>query len=206
MATAPTPRPTQGFSSARAQRWVMAAALIVGMTYALRRIVEPGMAAAPARGSTAHRVAGAGSPPPSLQRWAVAYGTGFTILALVALPAPEVAGSLAVLVVAGTLLANGTSITADLAHLQGTPTPTTATTVDNSPFPADIGPSGPLAGYPDSHPLPNLNPKPASTGPSGPRPLVRPLPFSQALLDAGLTLAEVTSVLHGATHLVDYPH
>jgi hypothetical protein len=148
-AQAPAPRPAQAFSSARAQRWVMAAAIVVAMTYTLRRIVEPAMTTAPARGTQAARLAGHGSPPPSLQRWAVAYGGGFMMLALVAFPAPEVAASLAMLLVVGTLLTNGTAIAADLNTLGGaTPGSAPSTTADAAPFPAAVGPSGRLAGYP----------------------------------------------------------
>lgn len=118
--TAPAPRPGQGLSSARAQRWVLAAAIVVGLTYALRRFVEPGMSIPP-RGGRNARLAGTGSPPPALPQWAVAYGAGFMILGLVALPAPEVAAALSVLVVTGTLLGNGLALADDLRELQGTP-------------------------------------------------------------------------------------
>lgn len=117
--TAPSARPAQGFTSARAQRWILASAIVIALTYSLRRIVEPATEA-PARGGKASRLAGAGSPPPSLSHWAVAYGAGFAMLALVAMAAPELAASLAALTVTGTLLANGTSIVADIAGLEGT--------------------------------------------------------------------------------------
>lgn len=129
---APAVRPAQGLSSARAQRWVLAAAIVVGMTYALRRFVEPAMIDAPTRGGPKARIAGPGTPPPALAHWAVAYGAGFTLLALLALPAPELAGALAILVVTGTLLGNGGALATDLRYLQG------------EDYPAD-GPTGPAA-------------------------------------------------------------
>lgn len=112
-------RPARGFTSNQAQKWVLAAAIVIAMTYTFRKLIEPGMTAAPAKGSTAHKLAGAGSPPPPLGQWAVAYGAGFTFLALMTVAAPELAASLAMLATAGSLLTNGTSIVADLAGLEG---------------------------------------------------------------------------------------
>lgn len=112
---APTARPAYGFSTAKAQRWILGSAIVVAMVYMLRRFTEDDP---PARGSTAARLAGHGSPPPQLAHWTIAYATGFMFLALIALPAPELAASLAMLTVTGTLLTNGTAIAADLAELQ----------------------------------------------------------------------------------------
>lgn len=112
-------RPARGFTSQKAQTWVLAAAIVIAVTYTFRRLIEPGMTTAPAKGTTAHKLAGAGSPPPPLGQWAVAYGAGFTFLALMTVAAPELAASLAMLATAGTLLTNGTSIVADLAGLEG---------------------------------------------------------------------------------------
>src|SRR5262249_40604539 len=90
-------------------------------------------ASAPARGGQASRLLGAGSPPPPLAQWAIAYGAGFLMLSILALGAPEVAASVAGLMVAGELLANGTSVVADLTSLEGgTTTTTTSTTTSTS--------------------------------------------------------------------------
>lgn len=163
MSAAPTVRPAQGFGTAKAQRWILASALIVGMTYMLRRFVEPTVTDAPARGGKAQRLAGHGSPPPSLAHWSTAYAAGFMFLALLALPAPELAASIAVLATTGTLLSNGLAIAADLGNLQGT---TSAETIDqtNARVKRNLA-----AGRPPLYGMPgfgNLLEKPA--GPLGP--------------------------------------
>jgi hypothetical protein len=114
-------RPAQGFSAARAQKWILAAALISALTYGFRLIIEPTVTTAPARGGKAATLAGAGSPPPPLSHWAVSYGAGFLMLSIVSLAAPEVAASIAMLMAAGTFLSHGTSIVADITGLQNTP-------------------------------------------------------------------------------------
>lgn len=116
-------RPAQGFTTQRAQRWVLGAAILIAVTYAFRRIVEPSVTTSPARGGTAKKIAGAGSPPPPLGQWAVAYGAGFLLLSVMSLGAPEVAASLAALTVAGSFLTNGTTIVADIAGLEGAHAP-----------------------------------------------------------------------------------
>jgi len=112
-------RPAQGFTSARAQRWVLTAAILTAVIYTFRRIVEPSVLTAPPRGGTTAKLTGSGSPPPSLGHWAVAYGTGFVLLSVLTLGAPEVAASLAMLMVAGSALTNGSSLVADVTGLEG---------------------------------------------------------------------------------------
>lgn len=109
-----------GYSTARAQQIILAAALITAVVYAFRRAIEPAVSAAPARGGKAHALAGLGSPPPALGVWAFAYGTGFLMLSVLSLGAPELAGGLAALVIAGELLTNGQAIAADVAQAEQT--------------------------------------------------------------------------------------
>lgn len=129
MMSAPTAgRPAQGFSPQKAQQWVLVAAVVTGIVYTFRRIIEPSVTTAPKKGTKAAALAGAGSPPPALGQWAIAYGAGFLFLSLMAVAAPELAGSLAMLELAGTLLTNGTSILADITGLeQPATTPATPT-------------------------------------------------------------------------------
>jgi hypothetical protein len=126
MASAPSPRPTQGFSSEHAQQWVLASAILLAVTYTFRRLIEPSVSAAPAKGSKASALLGAGSPPPPLGQWAVSFGAAFTILALMTLAAPELAASLALMAATGSLLTNGISVVADLDGLEGNKTAATA--------------------------------------------------------------------------------
>jgi hypothetical protein len=112
-------RPAHGFTTGRAQKWVLTAAILVAVMYAFRRIVEPSVTTAPARGGTAAKITGAGSPPPALGQWAVSYGVGFLLLSVIALGAPELAASVAMLMVAGSFLTNGTSLIADISGLEG---------------------------------------------------------------------------------------
>jgi hypothetical protein len=114
----PTPRPAKGFGTLRAQKWVLTAAILTAIIYAFRRLVEPSLSAAPPQGGQAQKLIGSGSPPPALGEWAVAYGTGFLLLSILTLGAPEVAGSLAMLLIAGELLTNGLAIAADIGNLE----------------------------------------------------------------------------------------
>ncbi|HWD76348.1 MAG TPA: hypothetical protein VG371_14500 [Solirubrobacteraceae bacterium] len=122
MALATSPgvgRPAQGFTTGRAQRWVLTAAILTAVIYAFRRTVEPAASTAPAKGGKAAALLGAGSPPPPLGQWAVAYATGFVFLSLLTLGAPELAASLAGMMVVGGLLTNGNSIATDISQLEG---------------------------------------------------------------------------------------
>lgn len=113
MPTAPTsPRPAQGFSTQRAQKWVLASALITALVYGIRRITGD-TAAAPGL----KNVAGIGQPT-TLAHWAVSYGIAYTMLALLAVAAPEAAASLAMLTLLGNLLANGKGLASDLKSLE----------------------------------------------------------------------------------------
>jgi hypothetical protein len=116
----PTPnvgRPAQGFTTGRAQKWILTSAIITGVIYMFRRLVYEGGTVKQA--ATAARVAGHGNPPPPLSQWATAWIGGYLLLAVLAVGAPEIAGSFAILALAGDLLTNGIGIVADLAQLEG---------------------------------------------------------------------------------------
>lgn len=116
--TAPSPRPAQGFSTERAQKWVLVSALLTAVIYGFRRTIEPAQTSStPAKNKLA-ALAGSGSPP-ALGQWLVSYAVAFGFLAVIALGAPEFAASLAGVVVLGNLLNNGTTIVADLAGIGG---------------------------------------------------------------------------------------
>lgn len=118
--TAPTTgRPAKGFTAQRAQQWVLAAAVITAVVYTFRRISEGAVSTAPAKGGKVSALLGTGSPPPPLGQWAIAYGAGFTLLALVSVAAPELAGSLAMLELVGCVLGNGNALAGDLSKLEG---------------------------------------------------------------------------------------
>lgn len=114
---APTPRPAQGFSTHRANEWIIVTAIVTALAYTFRRLVSPTQAAT-GGGHTAARLVGAGPPPP-LEQWAVAYTGAFFGLALLAVAAPEVAATLALMMAVGELIANGTAIASELQGLQG---------------------------------------------------------------------------------------
>jgi hypothetical protein len=162
---APTPRPAKGFGTARAQKWVLAAAILTAIIYGFRRALEPSVQQAPARGGTASKLAGAGSPPPSLGHWAVAYGAGFILLSFVSLGAPEVAASIAMLMVAGTMITNGTAIVTDIQTLEGGKTTTTIKPLlPPNPPPGTAGPAGATG----NAPAPAASgPPPGPAGPQG---------------------------------------
>lgn len=121
---APTPRPARGFTTSRAQRWILTSAILTAVIYAFRRLVEPTTgAASPAKGGALARLAGAGTPPASVEHWAVGYSAAYLMLAILALVAPEAAASLAAITVLGNLLTNGTTIAADITGLEGSTPP-----------------------------------------------------------------------------------
>lgn len=137
MANPPTVgRPAAGFGTQRAQKWVLAAAILSAVMYGFRRIVEPSVSEAPARGGKVAKITGAGSPPPSLSHWAISYGAGFFLLSVLSFGAPEVAASIAMLMVAGTGLTNGTAILTDINSLEGASSSTaTAAITQKTPDP-----------------------------------------------------------------------
>lgn len=121
-----TGRPAKSFSTQRAQKWILAAAILSAVIYGFRRIVEPATGNTSSTGTAAQKLAGTATPP-TASHWAVAYGAGFLILSVISLGAPEVAASIAMLMVVGELLTNGVTIASDIANLQGTPAPVAVT-------------------------------------------------------------------------------
>ncbi len=116
MATVATPRPTKGFTSARAEKWVLTSALITGVVYLVRHLVE-GQSSAPPATSAARAFLGQGSPP-NVGQWLIAYATGFLILAVLAALAPELAAGSAMLIVFSTFIESGGQLAADLKTLE----------------------------------------------------------------------------------------
>lgn len=109
--------PGSGLTPGRAQGWVLVAAIITGVVYAFRKVIEP---ATPSSSKTTGVKSLLGSgPAPPIEQWVVSYGTAFLILSVIAFASPETAGSLSILIVIGTLLANGQSVVKDINALEG---------------------------------------------------------------------------------------
>lgn len=117
---APAPRPGQGLGTGKAQGYILVCAVITAVIYTFRRLVEPTTGTSSTSSSKLAQLAGAGAPP-SLEQWIVSYGTAFFMLAVLALAAPELAVSLALMGTIGNLLTNGTTIAADISGLEGIP-------------------------------------------------------------------------------------
>lgn len=118
---APTPRPAQGFTSSRAQSWVLGSAMITALIYGFRRTVEGATPSTVQKGKV-NSLLGSGTPAP-LNQWLIAYGAAYLMLAVLALGAPELAASLAMMAVIGNVITNGLTITGDLAALEAGGTP-----------------------------------------------------------------------------------
>lgn len=90
-------------------------AVIVGIVYAYRRLVEPAGQTAPhvATKNAVKQLAGQGGPPP-LEHFIVGYGFAFLVMSLLAQADPDLGGSFAVLVAVATVLAQGQQIAADV--------------------------------------------------------------------------------------------
>jgi len=116
MASAATPRPTKGFTSARAEKWVMTSALITAVVYLVRHLVEGQSSPEPAT-SAARAFLGQGSPP-NVGQWLIAYATGFLLLAILAALAPELAAGSAMLIVFATFIESGGQLAADLKSIE----------------------------------------------------------------------------------------
>jgi hypothetical protein len=141
----PMPRAAQGISTGKAQAWILTAALVTAIVYAFRRLIEPATPSTKKGASKAAALLGAGPTPP-LEQWSISYGAAFMMLSILALGAPELAASLALMGVTGNLLANGITIAADLDGLEGS-TPTTPTALNPpSAAPAATGAAAAVAG------------------------------------------------------------
>jgi hypothetical protein len=116
MASLAKQRPGKGFTSARAEKWVLASALITGVVYVVRHLVE-GESSAPPATSAARAFLGQGSPP-SVGQWLIAYATGFLFLSIMAALAPELAASAAMFVVFTTFIESGGQLASDLKQLE----------------------------------------------------------------------------------------
>jgi len=105
---------------ATAERWVIISALTVAGVYAYRRLIEP--SGPPA---TLKKIVGVGELPP-LGAWATAWGFTFLTVSVIAEAAPGLGGAFAILIMAGDVLANGSSLFADVGKQQTNPQATAA--------------------------------------------------------------------------------
>ena len=116
MAALAKTRPAKGFTSARAEKWVMTSAIITAIVYVVRHLVEGESSPEPAT-SAARAFLGQGSPP-SISQWLIAYATGFLSLSILAALAPEIAASAAMFVVFATFIESGGQLATDLKNLE----------------------------------------------------------------------------------------
>lgn len=105
---------------------ILTSALVVGSTYAIRKLIEPAASEArhPAKtlGEGVLQVAGAEPAPANVAQFATGFGFVFTSLAVVATFAPSLAGSMAVLTAVSNTIINGGAIFADVSRqVAGTP-------------------------------------------------------------------------------------
>lgn len=143
------------FSTSRANKWVLTSALLTAIVYLVRHLVEGETSPAPAT-NTARQFLGQGSPP-SFGQWAIAYGTGYTMLALLATAEPELAAGLAMFGLAVVFLESGGQLATDLQGLEhGTVGPGNAAVqgvtgaVSAAGAAGGVGVSGALAPSPQS--------------------------------------------------------
>lgn len=115
-AIASTARGGGPFTPGSARKWVLTSALVTGLIYLVRHLVEGETSPAPAT-NAARQFLGQGSPP-SLRQWFVAYATSYFGLALLAVAAPEIAASLAIFVLVVTLVESGGQFAGDLKGLE----------------------------------------------------------------------------------------
>lgn len=147
------------FSPAKSEKWVLTSAVITGLVYLVRRLVEGETAGTtPAPKSAARAFLGQGTPP-SFGQWIIAYTTSYFFLALLTVAVPEVAASLAIFVLVATFLESGGQLASDLQQIESGTAPAAATPSNVS----TLGPSGTANPY--TSPLPAGQTVPASFGP-----------------------------------------
>ena len=116
MAATALPRPSKGFTPAKAQKWVMTAALVTAIVYVVRHLTEPEAARSPAT-SAARQFLGQGSPP-NLAQWLIAYSVGFLSLSLLTVAAPELAAAFAMFYLGTVFLESGGQLATDLRNIE----------------------------------------------------------------------------------------
>jgi hypothetical protein len=115
--------PRAGFSSQKAEKWIVVSALLTAAIYGFRRLVEGEGTPTPST-SKARAFLGQGTPPDFAQ-YLIAWGAGYGFLALFALAVPELAAAFAMLVLLVSVLESGGQLATDLQtieHAAGTQT------------------------------------------------------------------------------------
>ncbi|HUE26306.1 MAG TPA: hypothetical protein VMP89_05995 [Solirubrobacteraceae bacterium] len=104
---------------------ILTSALVVGATYAIRKLIEPAASTPykPAETLTDHAlsVVGAEPSPAAVGQFATGFGFTFVTLAVVGTFAPSLAGSMAALIAVSNTLINGGAIFTDISHQAGVP-------------------------------------------------------------------------------------
>ncbi len=120
-------------STLDAEGTVVLAASVSGGLWAYRKLIEPGVQATGAEkgsgaGATVLKVLGGQPQPASTAEFAVGFGFTFFSLSVLAAFAPELAKSFSILVLTGTLLANGYAVATDTSAQLNTAKATQAKT------------------------------------------------------------------------------
>lgn len=110
--------PAAGFTSQKAEKWILTSALMTALIYGFRRLVEGDTSPKPST-NAAREFLGQGAPPDFAQ-WLIAWGTGYGLLALFALALPELAAAFAMLTLLVTLLESGSQLATDLQTIEHT--------------------------------------------------------------------------------------
>ena len=100
---------------AGAEGAVVLSALVVGSTWAYRKLIEPASSKPAGRGG-AKALAGLESTPAPAGEFGIAFGFIYLTLSVTASFAPELAGSLAVMIAVGDVLANGSAVFVDVGN------------------------------------------------------------------------------------------
>jgi hypothetical protein len=99
---------------------ILTSALVVGATYAIRKLIEPAATEAhegpKSIVDSMLQVSGAEPAPAAAGQFATAFGFTFVTLSIIATFAPSLAGSMATLVAVSNMLINGSSVFADITH------------------------------------------------------------------------------------------
>jgi hypothetical protein len=100
-----------------AETAVLTSAVVVGGIWAFRKVVEPATVQSSRASNPSQavlKVIGAEPRPANTAQFAVAFGFVYVTLSTVATFAPDVAGSMAILVAVGELITNGAAVFTDI--------------------------------------------------------------------------------------------
>jgi hypothetical protein len=97
-----------------AEQAVMASAIVVAGTWGYRKLVEPTASTAEVS-SPVKQLIGLEPTPAPAAKFMVAFGFTYLALSLATMGAPDVAGSMAILIATGSILSNGATLFTDVS-------------------------------------------------------------------------------------------